>query len=85
MLAYSETIWKNFLNPTSNLNRHRLPAYQNIFENYFGQVRINVLARQEDEFNKMANRVRPEFVTGDLSVDSVTLIELFAEKPKHEG
>lgn len=84
MLAYSETVWKNFLNPTSHLNRYRLPAYQRIFEKYFGQVRINVLARQEDEFNKMGNRVRPEFITGDLSVDSVTLIELFAEMPKHE-
>ncbi len=85
MLAYSEKIWKNFLNPTSNLNRHRLPAYQKIFEKYFGQVRVNVLARQEDEFKKMGSRIQPGFATGDLSVDSITLIELFAEIPKHEG
>jgi hypothetical protein len=82
MLAYSETVWKNFLNPTSNLNRYRLPAYKRIFEKYFGQVKIEVIARQEDEFRKMGNRIRSEFVTGDVSVDSVTLIEIFAEAPK---
>lgn len=84
MLAYSEDIWTTFLNPTSNLNRHRLPAYQKMFEKHFGQVKINVLARREEEFKKMGNRIRPEFVTGDLSVDSVTLIELLAETPEHE-
>ncbi len=84
MLAYSEIIWKNFLNPTSNLNRYRLPSYKQIFEKYFGQVKINVLARQENEFAQMGRRIRPEFLTGDLSIDCVTLIELFAETPKHE-
>jgi hypothetical protein len=81
MLAYSEGIWTTFLNPTSNLNRYRLPAYRKVFEKHFARVNINVLARLEDEFKKMGNRVRPEFLTGDLSVDSVTLIELFAESP----
>jgi len=84
MLAYSEIIWKNFLNPTSNLNRYRLPSYKQIFEKYFGQVKINVLARQENEFAQMGRRIRSEFLTGDLSIDCVTLIELFAETPKHE-
>jgi len=84
MLAYSEIIWKNFLNPTSNLNRYRLPSYKQIFEKYFGQVKINVLARQENEFAQMGRRIRSEFLTGDLSVDCVTLIELFAETSKHE-
>lgn len=85
MLAYSETIWRNFLNPTSNLNRFRLPAYRRIFEENFGRVAIEVLARQEDEFKRTASRIRPEFVTGDVSIDSVTLIELFAEAPKRGG
>ena len=85
MLAYPKAVWKNFLNPTSNLNRYRLPSYHKIFEKYFGQVKVKVLERQEDEFNKMGNRVCPEFVTGDLSTDSVTLIEIFAETPNHEG
>ncbi|CAG0947833.1 hypothetical protein ANRL1_04603 [Anaerolineae bacterium] len=85
MLAYPETIWRNLLNPTSNLNRHRLPDYQNFFSEHFGRLQVNVLARQEDEFKKMGSRIRPEFITGDLSVDSVTLIELFAESPRQEG
>jgi hypothetical protein len=88
MLAFSENIWKNFLNPTSNLNRYRLPSYQRIFEKYFGQVKINILARQENEFNQASHRIRPEFLTGDISVDSTTLIQIFAEMPvpdKSEG
>ena len=85
MLAYSETVWRHFLNPTSNLNRYRLPAYQNVFKKHFENVKVNVLARQESDFKKMGNRIRAEFVTGDLFVDAVTLIELFAETPKHEG
>jgi hypothetical protein len=84
MLAYSKEVWLNFLNPTSNLNRYRLPAYRNTFEKNFGRVKIDVLARQEEEFKKMGNRIRPEFLTGDLGIDSVTLIELFAEEPRHE-
>jgi SAM-dependent methyltransferase len=70
MLAYSESVW-----------RYRLPSYQGIFEKYFGQVKINVLARQENEFTQMRHRVRSEFLTGDLSVDSTTLIQIFAEIP----
>jgi len=88
MLAYSEAAWKNFLNPTSNLNRYRVPSYQRIFENYFEQVKINILARQEDEFKQASHRIRSEFLTGDLSIDSTTLIQLFAETPmrdKNEG
>ena len=88
MLAYSNAIWKNFLNPTSNLNRYRLPSYKRIFEKYFGQVKISVLARQENEFKQASRRIRPEFLTGDLSVDSITLIQIFAEMPvrdKNEG
>jgi hypothetical protein len=85
MLAYSESVWKNLLNPTSNLNRYRLHSYKKIFEKYLENIKIDILARQEDEFKQMGNRIRSEFLTGDLSVDSVTLIELFAETPKHEG
>ena len=79
MLAYSEAIWKNFLNPSSNLNRYRLPDYRRIFEKYFGQTVIHIIARQENELNQMGRRIRPEFLTGDLSVDSTTLIQIFAE------
>ena len=35
MLKFSEAVWRNFLNPTSNLNRFRLPDYRRIFEKLF--------------------------------------------------
>ncbi len=81
MLAYSESVWKNFLNPSSNLNRYRLPDYQKIFQQYFEQVHITVLARQEEELKQMNHRVRSEFLTGDAAIDSTTLIQVFAETP----
>lgn len=81
MLAYSESVWKNFLNPSSNLNRYRLPDYQKIFQQYFEQVNITVLARQEEELKQMNHRVRAEFLTGDAAIDSTTLIQVFAETP----
>jgi len=81
MLAYSESVWKNFLNPSSNLNRYRLPDYQKIFQQYFEQVNITVLARQEEELKQMNHRVRAEFLTGDAAIDSTTLIQVFTETP----
>lgn len=82
MLSYSAQVWKNFLNPSSNLNRLRVKDYQKIFDAYFENININVLQRQEDEFKKARARIRPEFLTGDEAVDSVTLISVFAEAPK---
>jgi hypothetical protein len=82
MLAFSERLWKNFLNPTSNLNRFRLTNYRDIFDAYFQKVNIAVLERQEDEFHAARSRIRSEFLTGDETVDSVTLIHVFAEFPK---
>jgi hypothetical protein len=82
MLTFSEYVWKNFLNPTSNLNRFRLKDYQKIFNSYFERTDITILQQQKDEFQKARIRIRPEFLTGDVSVDSVTLIHIFAESPK---
>jgi hypothetical protein len=84
MLAYSERVWRNFLNPTSNLNRFRLTNYREVFDAYFGNVDISVLNRQEEEFRAARLRIRPEFLTGDEAVDSVTLIHVFAELPKRK-
>lgn len=83
MLAYPEWFWKKMLNPTSNLNRFRLPAYQKIFEENFNHTKIHVLARAEVEFMKMRKRIRPEFISGDPSIDTVTLIAIIAEHPRH--
>jgi hypothetical protein len=82
MLAFSERLWRNFLNPTSNLNRFRLTNYRDIFETYFQKLNIKVLERQEREFRAARSHIRPEFLTGDETVDSVTLIHVFAEFPK---
>ena len=84
MLAYSERVWRNFLNPTSNLNRFRLTNYREVFDAYFRKVDISVLNCQEDEFRTARSRIRPEFLTGDETVDSVTLIHVFAELPKRK-
>lgn len=81
MLKFSEKVWKNFLNPTSNLNRFRLKDYQQVFEKYFKKTHITVLSREEVLFQKAKNKIRPEFVTGELSVDSVALIYGFTEFP----
>jgi hypothetical protein len=82
MLTFSESTWRNFLNPTSNLNRYRLPDYRKVFEDNFSKVEITATSRQEDEFKKALPRIRPEFVTGDISVDAVTLIQVIAEVPR---
>jgi len=82
MLTFSKYIWMNFLNPTSNLNRFRLPDYRRVFDAYFQKVDITVLERLEYEFRVIKPRIRSEFLTGDVSIDSVTLIYVLAESPK---
>ena len=81
MLTFSETIWKNLLNPTSNLNRYRLPSYKSIFEKFFKKIDVTVLAREEDKFSEAVHRIRSEFLSGDGSIDSTTLIQVFADRP----
>jgi hypothetical protein len=81
MLTYSSRIWKSFLNPTSNLNRLRLMDYKRIFDKHFKKANIHVIEHLKEEFETVQGRVRPEFKTGDLSVDSVTLIQVLASEP----
>ena len=85
MLAYSKNTWTNFLNPTSNLNRFRLTSYREVFDAYFQKVDIAILERLEDKFRATRSRIRPEFLTGDETVDSVTLIQVLAESPLPRG
>ena len=85
MLTFSERVWKNFLNPTSNLNRFRLTNYREVFDAYFQKVDIAVLERLEDEFRAARPHIRPEFLTGDEAVDSVGLIQVLAESPLPRG
>lgn len=81
MLKYSENVWKNFLNPTSNLNRYRLNDYKHVFESNFVKVEFMVLERLIEEFHKAKDNIRPEFKTGKDGVDAVTLIYVIAREP----
>lgn len=82
MLTFSEGLWRNFLNPTSNLNRFRMDDYRSVFDAYFNNVEIIVTQRNEAEFRLVRPRIRPEFLTGNESIDSVGLIYVLASSPK---
>ncbi len=82
MLSYSERVWRGWLNPTSHHNRFRLWDYRRVFETCFKQVEIQVLERKPEAFEQARSRVRPEFISGDLGQDSVTLILVIASQPR---
>ena len=76
MLKFSEKIWYSWLNPTSNHNRFRLWDYRKVFEKYFGKVDIQILERDESNFKKARPEILPEFTSGKLEDDCVTLISV---------
>ena len=78
MLCFSENTWRRWLNPSSNHNRYRIWNYRAAFESCFRHVEIQVLARDEDAFRKVMPHVRPEFISGDMAEDSVSLIRVIA-------
>jgi SAM-dependent methyltransferase len=81
MLCYSTTIWKKWLNPTSNLNRYRIWDYRNIFNRYFKDTQINILERDLEHFNQARNRIRQEFKSGNESQDAVVNIVVISSQP----
>jgi SAM-dependent methyltransferase len=81
MLSFSKIVWKNWLNPTSNLNRYRIWDYRNIFNRYFRDNQINILERDLEHFNKAKNRIRQEFKSGNESQDSVVNIVVISSQP----
>lgn len=85
MLTFSEKVWFGWLNPTSNHNRFRLWNYRHVFEKYFEKVNIEVLQRDEASFEKARARIRPEFLTGNIQDDSVTLILVIADEPRQKA
>ena len=80
MLTFSDAVWKRFLNPTSNLNRYRLFHYEAIFRKNFKEVRIQVQESDQAAFLQVKERIRKEFLSGDDSIDSATLITVEATK-----
>ena len=81
MLRFSEHTWRTWLNPSSNHNRYRLRDYRRVFEANFGQVKIKTLACEEEVFRKQMPHIRPEFISGNLQEDAVTLIRVIASQP----
>jgi hypothetical protein len=83
MLKYSEWTWRRLLNPTSNHNRLRVWEFRQIFEANFAHVDVDVLARDDREFERARPHLRPEFLSGNAEDDSVTLIRITALQPLH--
>ena len=81
MLRFSESTWRNWLNPSSNHNRYRLWDYRKAFQDSFEAVQIEVLTREEEAFRKLQPHIRPEFVSGNFEEDSVATIRVIASKP----
>jgi len=81
MLAYSESAWQKWLNPGSNLNRYRYTDYKQAFQNHFKEVRLEVLERDLEKFERARQQIRPEFLTGDPAIDAVTLLQVYAAGP----
>ena len=82
MLTYSEYVWKNFLNPPSNLNRLRLWDYENVFTDLFSKVELNIEGRNLEEFRNYKQKILPEFLSGSDVNDSVIGISIYAEGEK---
>ncbi len=74
MLTYSNKTWNNLLNPTSNLNRLRIPQYKSIFQKYFSAVKITVQESDIDSFYKIKPRIQKEFLSGDDMINSAMRI-----------
>lgn len=82
MLTYSEESWRKWLNPPSNLNRFRVPAYLSVFEKHFGCVDSAITQRDLKAFEQIRPYIRPEFLTGDDQVDSATRLQVLASQPR---
>ncbi|HET6594091.1 MAG TPA: class I SAM-dependent methyltransferase [Anaerolineales bacterium] len=84
MLRFSESTWRQWLNPSSNHNRYRLWDYRRAFEACFENVEIEVLSREEEAFRKVMPRIRPEFISGNIEDDAVGLIQVMASTPRRD-
>ena len=79
MLCYSRQTWEEWLN-TSNLNRWRYGDYRRAFERYFNRCDTIVTEALPAEFARTKARIRPEFLTGDDTVDNVGTIRIEARR-----
>jgi SAM-dependent methyltransferase len=81
MLRFSESTWRNWLNPSSNHNRYRLWNYRKVFEDCFADVEIEILTSEKDAFLKLQPHIKPEFVSGNAEEDAAATIRVAASKP----
>lgn len=81
MLAFSERVWRRYLNPGSNLNRLRPWTYEAVFRQSFSRVRLQVIQHEQEGFQLARRRIRPEFLSGDELQDSAGVILLTAAGP----
>jgi len=78
MLTFSEKIWSGWLNPPSNLNRYRSWDYERIFSQIFDNVDIEIVNWEKEKFKLVQDRIRPEFLSGELDKDSGIRIKVLA-------
>lgn len=78
MLTFPEKTWAAWLNPTSHLNRWRFTAYREIFAQRFARLDVDIFERDLPAWEKIADRVLPEFKTGDPAIDAITQIKVTA-------
>ena len=82
MLCHSQSVWRTWLNPTSNLNRYRITDYLTLFKKYFLDVHLITEAADLPNFTKCKGRIRSEFLSGNDEMDCITQICLVASKPR---
>ena len=82
MLRFSAKTWSRYLDPSSHHNRYRLWNFRQIFDRHFDQVDVEVLHSDPDEFERIREHIRQEFVSGVLSEDVATIILLVARANK---
>jgi hypothetical protein len=82
MLRFSATTWARFLDPSSHHNRYRLWDFRQIFERHFGQIDVQILHTDPEEFDRIREHIREEFISGDMLEDAATIILLVARENK---
>ena len=82
MLRFSESTWRNWLNPSSHHNRYRLWDYRRAFESCFAIVEIEILTREDDAFRKLLPHIKPEFISGNMDEDAAATIRVIASGVK---
>jgi len=82
MLRFSESTWRNWLNPSSHHNRYRLWDYRRAFESCFAIVEIEILTREDDAFRKLLPHIKTEFISGNMDEDAAATIRVIASGVK---